>query len=442
MTATGPEVLSKFKDEGVEILRVLYPDLHGVARGKDVPLDEFRHVEHGLTFCMAIMGTDLRHTPVVQHGAYPDLVAKPDLETLKVLPWEPTVVACLSDLDSPEGTDTPPPDPRGALKRAVDAFGEVTLEPTIGPELEFFLLESDDDAPGGLRRRLDRLSMVYTVGPQADPDGLVRDMARDLSAMGIGAFAMNHEFMNSQYEINLNHSGALDAADRAFWLRTGVKDMAAQHGLVATFMGKPFNDQGGSGFHIHLSLERGGANVFADDKGPDGVSDEFRHALAGVIAHAPALMALLNPTINAYRRLVPDSLAPTHGNWGWDNRTTFVRVPPERGAGTRIEIRVGDGSANAHLAIAGILFAALHGIKDGLELGPPIEEDAYTADAPGEPLPQSLDAALDALEADDLLTSSLGPETVDAFVATKRFECERHSQWVSDWEIDEYLRHL
>ena len=440
--AKGPEALSQLREEGAEILRVLYPDLHGIARGKDVPLDEYEHVEDGLPFCMAIMGTDLRHTPVVPHGAYPDLVAKPDLETVRALPWEPGVVACLSDLEAPESADGPPPDPRGALRRAVEAFGGMGLDPIVGPELEFFILAPDPEAPGGASRRVDRLSMVYTVGPQADPDGVVRDMARHLSAMGLSAFAVNHEYMNSQYEINLHHSGALDAADRAFWLRTAVKDMAAQHGLIATFMGKPFNDQGGSGFHVHLSFDRDGENAFADPKDSDGVSDDLRHALAGVIAHASALMALLNPTINAYRRLVPDSLAPTHGNWGWDNRTTFVRIPPERGAGTRIEIRVGDGSANAHLAIAGVLCAARHGLEEKLELAPAITEDAYAAEKPGDPLPHTLDAALDALEADEDLCKLLGAETVDAFIAMKRFECELHSQWVSDWDLDEYLRHL
>jgi glutamine synthetase len=267
-------------------------------------------------------------------------------------------------------------------------------------------------------------------------------MARDLSTMGIGAYAMNHEFMNSQYEITLHHSGALDAADRAFWLRAGVKDIAAQHGLLATFMGKPFNDQGGSGFHFHLSLNRSGANAFDGPKSDDGVSAEMRHALAGILTHAPALMALLNPTINAYRRLVPDSLAPTHANWGWDNRTTFVRIPPERGPATRIEVRVGDGSANAHLAIAGLLCAALHGLRDELELRPPQEGDAYAAEKPGDPLPGSLDQALDALERDETLCELIGAETVEAFVAAKRFECARHSQWVSEWELDEYLRHL
>jgi glutamine synthetase len=435
--------LDELADRGIEILRVLYPDLHGIARGKDVPLREFHHViDKGLPFCMAIMGTDLRHTPVVAHGAYPDLVARPDLSTLRVLPWEPGVVACLADLQPPEEGIEAPPDPRGALRRAVAAIEATGYSPVVGPELEFFLCVPDETAPGGVRRQLDRPSMVYTVGPQADPNGIARDMTRHLSEMGFGAFAMNHEFMNSQYEINLRHSEALDAGDRAFWLRSAVKDMAAQRGLVATFMGKPFNDQGGSGFHVHVSLLRDGDNAFAGPESPGHVTAELRSFLGGVLHHAPALMAFLNPTINAYRRLLPDSLAPTHANWGWDNRTTFVRIPPERDAATRIEIRVGDASANAHLAIAALLCAGLHGLRDGIEPPAPTEGDAYRSDSPGTLLPTSLPAALDALDADEELRSLIGPETVDPFVAVKRFECKRHQEWVSDWEVDEYLHHL
>jgi glutamine synthetase len=256
------------------------------------------------------------------------------------------------------------------------------------------------------------------------------------------AFAFNHEYMNSQYEINLRHADALTAADRAFRLKSAVKDVAAQHGLVATFMGKPFNDQGGSGTHLHISLERDGANAFAGDE--DGVSGELRAFTAGVLAPATALMAFLNPTINAYRRIQPDSLAPTHANWGWDNRSTFVRIPPERGGGTRVEIRVGDGSANPYLAIAAVLAAGAHGIRDGLVPDEPIVGDAYRADTAlaGAPLPDTFEAALDALEADALLREALGAPIVDTFLAMKRFEIERHRAWVSDWEIDEYLHHL
>jgi glutamine synthetase len=426
-------------------VRVLYPDLHGVPRGKDVPIGEFDHaIEHGLCFCSAVMGTDLRHTPVRGgEEGYPDLTARPDLSTMATLPWEPGVAVCLANLGPAEG-GAPIADPRGAVRKAVAELAGLGLAPIVGPELEFFLLRRDPEAENGIARHVDNLSMVYTVGPQADPGGLVRRMTEWLADLGLEVFAVNHEFMNSQYEINLRHSDALTAADRAFLLKSAVKDIAAQNGLLATFMGKPFNDQGGSGTHLHLSLNRDDRNCFHAPDGADGVSDEFRHFIAGVLAHAPALMALLNPTINAFRRIQPDSLAPTHANWGWDNRSTFIRIPPERGGATRLEIRVGDGAANPYLAIAAVLAAGTDGIKRKLEPPAPVAGDAYRADpaAAGDQLPGTLEDALDALEADEVLSAALGAEICADFLAIKRFEVERHRAWVSDWEIAEYVHHL
>jgi glutamine synthetase len=429
----------------VRTIRVLYPDLHGVARGKDVPIGVFDHaLEHGLSFCAAVMGTDLRHAPVVGGGeGYPDLVARPDLATMVTLPWEPGVAACLADVE-PAAGGPPVPDPRGAVRRAVARFAGLGYAPVVAPELEFFLVERDLTAPGGIRRRVDRPSMVYTVGPQADPGGLVRGMTEALAEIGLEASAVSHEFMAGQYEINVRPADALTAADRAFRVKAAVKDMAAQHGLVATFMGKPFNDQGGSGAHLHVSLDDGGRNAFAAADRPDGVAPLVPAFTAGLLAHAPALTALLAPTVNAYRRLRPDALAPTHANWGWDNRTTFVRVPPERGAGTRVEIRAGDGAANPYLAIAAVLAAGADGIERSLTPPAPIAGDAYRAAAAviGAPLPRTLDEALDALEADATIRGALGPEIVATFLALKRAETERHRAWVSDWELAEYLHHL
>ncbi len=436
---------AKENDQSITSVRVLYPDLHGIARGKDVPIQQFDGVvEHGLCFCAAVMGTDLRHTPVVGGEAgYPDLIVRPELATMVTLPWEPGVACCLSTIE-PAQPGTPVCDPRGALARAAATVAELGFEAIVGPELEFFLVVRDPAAPGGVRRHVDNLSMVYTVGPLADPDGLVRRMTEQLETIGLDVFAVNHEFMNSQYEINLRHSGALDAADRAFRLKAAVKDIAAQHGLHATFMGKPFNDQGGSGTHLHLSLGRGGTNAFADPAGEHGVSPELGHFTAGLIAHAPALMAFLNPTVNAYRRIQPDSLAPTHANWGWDNRASFVRIPPERGGGTRIELRVGDGAANPYLGIAATLLAGADGIRRKLTPPAAVSGDAYRAaeDLIGVPLPTSLDQALAALREDEVLRDGLGEPIVETFLAMKGFELERHRAWVSDWEITEYLHHL
>jgi glutamine synthetase len=443
--AFGDASPAKEIDTPITSVRVLYPDLHGVARGKDVPIQQFDSVvEHGLCFCAAVMGTDLRHTPVVGGEAgYPDLIVHPDLSTMVTLPWEAGVACCLSNLE-PAQPDTPVCDPRGALARAVATVSELGFEPIVGPELEFFLVVRDPTAPNGVRRHVDNLSMVYTVGPLADPEGLVRRMTEQLAQIGLDVFAVNHEFMNSQYEINLRHSGALDAADRAFRLKAAVKDIAAQNGLHATFMGKPFNDQGGSGTHLHVSLNRDGANAFADPVGDQGVSAEMGHFTAGLIEHAAALMAFMNPTVNAYRRIQPDSLAPTHANWGWDNRASFVRIPPERGIATRVELRVGDGSANPYLGIAAVLLAGADGVRRKLTPPPAVSGDAYRApdDVIGVPLPTSLDQALAALAQDKLLTEGLGEVIVETFLTMKGFELERHRAWVSDWEITEYLHHL
>ena len=429
----------------VTSIRLLFPDLHGVARGKEVPIAEFDHVlERGLFFCAAVMGTDLRHTPVAGRSeGYPDLVARPDLSTMTTLPWEPGVASCLANLE-PAAGGAPIPDPRGSLRRVVEDLRATGLDPIVGPELEFFLLRRDPAATHGIRRRLDEPSMVYTVGPRADPGAIVQEMTEALASLGVGVLASNHEFMNSQYEINLRHGGALRAADGAFRLKSTVKDIAAHHDLVATFMGKPFNDQGGSGTHLHVSLNRDERNAFDAQGDGDGVSAELRAFTAGVLVHAAGLMAFLNPTVNAYRRLQPDSLAPTHANWGWDNRSTFVRIPPERGDATRIEIRVADGAANPYLAIAAVLAAGADGVRKELTPSPSVDGDAYRAGRgrAGPALPASLDAALDALETDQVLRECFGPQLIETFLALKRSETERHRAWVSDWEIAEYLHHL
>jgi glutamine synthetase len=440
---------------GLKAVRVLYPDLHGVARGKDIPARHFPAMaDEGIMFCAAVMGTDLRHTPVVGgEEGYVDLAVRPDLDTLHVVPWQPEVAWCLGEARTTDGSAPWPVCARSLLRRVVEAYAERGLRPVVAPELEFFLVERDASVEGGIRRYVDELSRVYTVGAVSDPRDVVLKMLLWCDELGLEAFAANHEFMNSQYEINVKHSGALDAADRAFMLKAAVKEIAVREGLLATFMGRPFTDQGGSGFHLHLSLtDADGHNAFADEDGPDGLSRLAASFIGGVLEHAQGLQALLGPTINAYKRILPDSLAPTHANWGHDNRTAFCRVPRERGARSRVEIRTGDGSANAHLIVAAVLLAGLDGIDRGLEPPAPVVGDAYRADEDhaGSKLPADLGAALDALEADRVLVEQLGVELVATFVAMKRFEVERFAEaagafdveTVTTWEVEEYAAHL
>jgi glutamine synthetase len=442
---------------GLKAVRVLYPDLHGVARGKDIPLRHFPALAaEGVTFCAAVMGTDLRHTPVVGgEQGYVDLAIRPDLDTLRVVPWQPEVAWCLGEARTLDGSSPWPVCPRSLLRRVVDAYTERNLRPVVAPELEFFLVERDPEAPNGIRRYVDELSRVYTVGAVSDPRDLVLQMLLWCDELGLEAFAANHEFMNSQYEINVKHSDALDAADRAFMLKAAVKEIAAREGLLATFMGRPFGDQGGSGFHLHISLRSGdGRNAFddADGGGDGGLSRLAGNFVAGILEHAAGLQALLGPTVNAYKRILPDSLAPTHGNWGHDNRTAMCRVPLERGDRSRVEVRTGDGAACAHLITAALLLAGLDGIERDLAPPDPVVGDAYRLDDAhsGTRLPADLGAALDALEADTWLAERLGAELVSTFLAMKRFEVERFAQEVGEldpevvsaWEIEEYAAHL
>ena len=455
MTHDPGAAAAALAQQGVRAVRLLYTDLHGIARGKDIPVGHFADMcEEGVAFCASVMGTDLRHTPVVGgEGGYVDFSIRPDLKTLRQVPWQPEVAWCLGEAWLLDGSDHWPVCPRALLERVVDAYAERGLTPIVAPELEFFLLERDAEAHGGLRRYVDELSRVYTVGAVSDPREIVLRMLLWCDELGLQAFAANHEFMNSQYEINVKHSGALDAADRAFMLRAAVKEIAVREGMLATFMGRPFADQGGSGFHLHLSLAGAdGHNAFDDEGGPDGLSPLAAQFIAGVIDHAAGLQALLGPTVNAYKRLLPDSLAPTHANWGHDNRTAFCRVPDERGKRARIEIRTGDGAACAHLITAAILLAGLDGIERGLEPPEAVSGDAYRADEAhaGSRLPADLGAALDALEADDALVESLGRPLVATFLAMKRFEVQRFAEAVgeldpevvTEWELEEYATHL
>jgi glutamine synthetase len=427
-------------------IRLQYADLHGIVRGKDIPAAQFEHaVEDRVHFVAAVMTTDLRHNVVSGfETGFEDIAAKPDVDTLVRVPWEPEVQACLVDLET-VGHEPYGVDPRGALKRVVAEYDDLGLTPIVAPELEFYLCEPDPAAREGWRRYVGKDSNVYTVGHRSDPRGLIGRMVEAAAALGLEPLASNHEYGRGQFEINVRHAPAVQSADRAFRLKWLVKELAAREGLLATFIGKPWNDDEGSGFHMHLSLcAQDGTNRCGDPAGEDELSDLTRHFIAGILEHAPALLALFNPTVNAYRRLTPEALVPTRVSWGHDNRFTFVRVPRERGRATRVEIRVGDGSANPYLAYAAALAAGLDGIRR--ELSPPAPLAGLIYELPeeqqGAPLPTTLGDALDALAADETLKGALGTALVDTFTSNKQYELDRFRRWVSDWEFREYAEHL
>ncbi|TMQ92356.1 glutamine synthetase [Actinomadura soli] len=432
--------------DGIDVVRVSYPDLIGVERARDVLVERLpAAVDHGLSFCRAVYhttpGGETVEVPGGMDAGLPDIRVRPDLSTLAKIPWEDGIASCLGEAHEPASDDLCPEGPREVLRRALARLGELGMHAVAGPEFEYYLCEPDPSSPTGWRRYADAPGNVYTSGRKGDPDGHVLRVLRHLRDLGLGVTMGNHEFGGGQFEINLDHSAALDAADRAFRFKSSVQEIARSEGRLATFMAKPFNDQDGSGFHVHLScLDADGHNVFEGSE-RDGLSGTAHHAIAGILEHAPALAALLNPTINSYKRFGPDSLAPWLIDWGLDNRSAMVRIPPERGAASRLEVRLGDASANPYLGIAGLIAAVYLGVRDKASAPPPLEGYGYDA-ARSPALPGDLSAALDALAADEALTDVLGEPFVTAFLTYKRDEVARFRRYVTDWEFREYAYHL
>jgi glutamine synthetase len=437
----------RLSDQGVDVVRLGYADIIGTDRGRDVLVNRFaRTVSSGVAFCRSVYGTTPRGGVVDIEGGLseglPDIIAFPDLATLLPVPWEPGVAHCIADLFNPDGTPSAE-SPRNVLRSVVKQFAELEMIPIVGPELEFYVLEESAGSPSGWKRYGEGTGNVYTSGLKGDPDNVLLNTLRLLGEYGIEASAGNHEFCSGQFEINLWHGEALDAADRAHRFKAAIKELSLRQGRLATFMPKPFNDEGGSGYHLHFSMWSPDmvTPIFDDATASDGLSKVARQAIAGILAHAPALAAVSNPTINSYKRFGPDTLAPWLVDWGLDNRSAMVRIPPERGPSARLELRLGDASANSYLAIAGMLAAALLGVRNELE--PPAALVGYGYDpTKAERLPASLPQALDALAADTEMTAVLGEPFVKLFNAYKRDEIERFNSWITDWEFHEYTYHL
>ncbi len=449
MVHPAPDVsrtMENLREQGIDVVRVSYADNIGVDRGRDVLVDELpTAMGHGLAFCRAVFHTTPMGDVVPVAGGLeeglPDIHVVPDLSTLTPIPWCPGAAWAVGEVLDADGSVCEEA-PRQVLKRVEKTLADAGVRALVGPELEYYLLEPDASAACGWKRYADAPGNVYVVGTKGDPRQHLLRALRQLKAAQLRVTAANHEFCGGQFEINLNHGPALDAADRSFRLKTAVQEIARLDGLMATFMAKPFNDEGGSGFHLHASLvDEDGRNVFGDPAGEHGLSKTGLAAVAGVLAHAPALAALANPTVNSYKRFGPDTLAPWLADWGLDKRSAMVRIPPERGEGSRMEVRLGDATANPYLLVAGTLAAAYLGIRDGLSAPDPIE--GYGYDATKAPmLPQDLPSALDAFEADTDLREVLGGVFCESFLAYKRNEVERFSRYVTDWEFREYAYHL
>lgn len=331
--------------------------------------------------------------------------------------------------------------PRHVLRNAVTDWQALGYRVKVGIELEAFVLQPDGQ--GGWTEWDTPTAYVYGTGPAVDPVGLLDDVMRTAAACGLPIESINSEYDTPQFELTLVYDDALKAVDDIFLFKLMARELAARRGLLLTFIGKPFADRGGSGFHVNLSLEgHDGSNALNDTAAADGLSPLARHCLAGMVAHFEATAGICAPTVNAYKRLRPAQLAGYWANWGYDHRGVSVRVPHERGRATRLEHRMPDGAANPYLATAAVLQAARLGFVNRLTPPPPEEQDCLTSQSTSRHVPDNLSLALDALEADVALVQAIGPELVAQFVAVKRAEWSKFTAAVTDWELNTYLPFL
>ena len=441
-TTLAFEPIQKIIDDNqVAFINLQFTDIMGMIKNQTIPVSEFAEaVDHGIWFD----GSSIEGFARVAES---DMYLMPDLDTFAVIPWErgpnTTTARVICDTFTPNGHPFPG-DPRHVLRKVIEECRESGYEYMIGPEAEFFLFLRD--AAGQPTAKPHDQAGYFDVSTDLGTN-IRRKMVNALSEMGIQVEALHHEVAAGQHEIDIHYDKGLKTADNVMTLKVVVKAIAQLSGLYATFMPKPITGIPGSGMHVHQSLIdlETGKNVFVDAESEYGLSKIALSFIAGLLDHAPAITAVVAPTVNSYKRLVPGYEAPVSISWARTNRSTLIRIPrinPRRPQATRIELRSPDPSANPYLAFAVILKAGLDGIQRNLAPPEPAEEDLYHINPylQLKTLPSSLNEALDALENDELIASALGPHVYGRFMEAKRQEWAEYRLCVTQWELERYLR--
>ena len=377
-----------------------------------------------------------------------DMLVRPDPATFQVLPWRgenPGTARMFCDILLPDGTPSFV-DPRNVLRRALTKAADLGFTFYTHPEIEFFLFEQGG-VPGQPPVPVDQAGYFDHV-----PHGTAHDFRRAaislLESMGISVEFSHHEGAPGQNEIDLRYADALTTADNVMTFRAVIKEVALEQGIYATFMPKPFAGHPGSGMHTHLSLFEGDRNAFHEAGADYQLSKVARQFIAGLLRHAGEITAVTNQWVNSYKRLWGGGEAPSYVCWGHNNRSALIRVPmykPGKGNSSRVEYRAIDSAANPYLAYAVLLAAGLKGIEDGLELPEGAEDDVWSLTdgerrALGiEPLPTSLDAAIQVMERSELVAETLGEGVFDYVLRNKRQEWADYRRQVTPFELQRYL---
>jgi len=434
-----PESLTAFFNQhGIADVECIFADISGYPRGKLMPASRFAAGAE-LRICQAIpmqaVTGEYSYNPVFPDSD-PDVRMVPDYQTLTLAPWasQPRAVVvhdCL-ELNGELCTFAP----RSTLKRVLADYAALGLTPVVAPEIEFYLTATNVDPAQPLLPPTVRGGRAE-VGQSAFSLNMLNELApfwdefrAALVTLHIDADTWIHEVGPTQYEINLMHGDAVAVADQAFLFKYAAREIALEHGLNAVFMAKPISGAAGSSMHLHTSLvDASGSNVFSLPDGSE--SPLFGQFIAGLQTYGPELMLMFAPNVNAYRRYVAGSQAPTNMAWGYDNRTTGLRIPASNAAARRVENRVAGADANPYLAIAATLAAGLAGIHEQLQPSDPLASNGYD-EAHG--LPRTMDAALDKMQHSALAKQAFGADFVTGYCAVKTMEYNHYLGEISAWE--------
>jgi glutamine synthetase len=434
---TLDELRNEVERGAIDTVVVAFTDMQGRLLGKRVHGEHFLSeglAEAGVEACDYLLALDMEMDPVPGYAlanwelGYGDFVLRPDLGTLRRIPWLEATALLLCDIVAHDGSDVAP-SPRQVLKRQVERARALGYEPMFGSELEFYLFketyaEAHEKAYEGLTPSVPYILDYHILASTFD-EPFIRQVRNGMHAAGIPVEYSKGEAWPGQHEINFRYADAVTMADNHTIYKNGAKELAHLNGMSLTFMAKPHEEWIGNSCHVHSSLWRDGEAAFA------GESEVFRQYLAGQIGVLSELAVFVAPTVNSYKRFAAGSWAPTTLAWGHDNRTCGFRIVGH-GAGLRTETRIPGADANPYLCFAALLAAGLHGIENGLELPPPLEGNAYESDAAR--FPGTLRDAIAALEHGTVARAALGDDVVDHYLTYARAEQRLFDRVVTGYE--------
>ncbi|HKL98817.1 MAG TPA: type I glutamate--ammonia ligase [Mobilitalea sp.] len=436
---TRQDIIRMVKEDDVEFIRLQFTDMFGNLKNVAITTSQLAKALNNE--CM-FDGSSIEGFVRIEES---DMYLYPDLDTYVTFPWRPQqgkVARLICDIYDVDGNPFHG-DPRYVLKRVIKEAADLGYTFDVGPELEFFLFNVDEN--GQPTTTTHEKAGYFDLGPLDLGENARRDMVLTLEDMDIGIEASHHEVAPGQHEIDIKYNEALNSADNIMTFKLVTRTIAKRHGLHATFMPKPQYGVDGSGMHVNMSLSKDGKNIFDDPDDRLGLSKEAYYFIAGIMKHMKSMVAITNPLINSYKRLVPDFEAPVYIAWSASNRSPLIRIPAGRGISSRIELRCPDPAANPYLVLAVCLAAGLDGIVNKLTPPDSVDKNIFhltteeRAELMVESLPENLIEAIKCMEASEFIKNVLGEHISRKYIEAKKAEWEIYRSQVSQWEIEQYL---